>query len=88
MMNSTAVYVLLVAFDATPIRPAFGFGEALFAVPLLALRLPLRIRCNDIFGGEPLGDGWLLVEGAIGFGGDALYNTGRRAQSAPRSSAA
>ena len=29
-------------FAATLIRSAFGFGEALFAVPLLALRIPLR----------------------------------------------
>jgi uncharacterized protein len=32
-----------VVFFATLIRSAFGFGEALFAVPLLALRLPLQI---------------------------------------------
>ena len=30
-------------FIATLIRSAFGFGEALFAVPLLVLRLPLAI---------------------------------------------
>jgi uncharacterized membrane protein YfcA len=42
-MESTTLYVLLVLFVATFIRSAFGFGEALFAVPLLALRLPLEI---------------------------------------------
>lgn len=42
-MESTTVYVLAVVFFATFIRSAFGFGEALFAVPLLALRLPLSI---------------------------------------------
>jgi len=42
-MGPTAVYVLLVVFLATLIRSAFGFGEALFAVPLLALRLPLGV---------------------------------------------
>jgi uncharacterized protein len=42
-MGSTAFYVLLVVFVATLIRSAFGFGEALFAVPLLALRLPLGV---------------------------------------------
>ncbi len=42
-MNATTVHVLLVVFAATLIRSAFGFGEALFAVPLLALRLPLAI---------------------------------------------
>ena len=42
-MDATAVHVLLVVFVATLIRSAFGFGEALFAVPLLAFRLPLGI---------------------------------------------
>ncbi|HZP24144.1 MAG TPA: sulfite exporter TauE/SafE family protein [Terriglobales bacterium] len=41
--NLTTLYVLLVVFLATLIRSAFGFGEALFAVPLLALRLPLKV---------------------------------------------
>jgi uncharacterized membrane protein YfcA len=36
-------YVLVVIFVATLIRSTFGFGEALIAVPLLALRLPLNI---------------------------------------------
>jgi uncharacterized protein len=60
MMNSTAVCVLLVAFAATLIRPAFGFGAALFAVPLLALRLPLRIRRNDI-SCRRASRGWLTI---------------------------
>jgi uncharacterized protein len=42
-MESTTLYVLVVVLVATLIRSAFGFGEALFAVPLLALRLPLGI---------------------------------------------
>ncbi len=42
-MDATTLHVLLVVFLATLIRSAFGFGEALFAVPLLALRLPLGI---------------------------------------------
>lgn len=37
------MHVLLVVFAATLIRSAFGFGEALVAVPLLALRLPIRV---------------------------------------------
>jgi len=41
--DATTLYVLLVVFGATLLRSAFGFGEALFAVPLLALRLPLGI---------------------------------------------
>ena len=35
--------MLGVVFVATLIRSAIGFGEALFAVPLLALRLPLEV---------------------------------------------
>jgi uncharacterized membrane protein YfcA len=42
-MDAITAYVLLVVFVATLIRSAFGFGEALFAVPLLAFRLPLRV---------------------------------------------
>lgn len=36
-------YVLLVIFVATLIRSTFGFGEALVAVPLLALFIPITI---------------------------------------------
>jgi uncharacterized protein len=42
-MDGTTVYVLLVIFIATLIRSIFGFGEALIAVPLLALRLPVNV---------------------------------------------
>lgn len=42
-MDGVTVYVLLVIFAATLIRSVFGFGEALIAVPLLALRLPVEI---------------------------------------------
>ncbi len=42
-MNSVTLHVLVVVFLATMIRSTFGFGEALFAVPLLALRIPLAI---------------------------------------------
>src|SRR5579871_2454772 len=37
-----AVEVGLVLFLATVIRSAFGFGEALVAVPLLALAIPVK----------------------------------------------
>lgn len=37
------MHVLIVVFVATLFRSAFGFGEALIAVPLLALRIPLEI---------------------------------------------
>jgi uncharacterized membrane protein YfcA len=41
--DATAVHVLVVVFLATLIRSAFGFGEALIAVPLLALTLRLEV---------------------------------------------
>ncbi len=40
--GSLTLYVLCVVFVATVIRSALGFGEALIAVPLLALRIPLK----------------------------------------------
>src|SRR5579871_4716886 len=43
MTATTTLLVLLVVFLATLIRSTFGFGEALIAVPLLALRLPLEV---------------------------------------------
>ena len=42
-MNSVLLYVIVVLFLATLIRSAFGFGEALVAVPLLALRIPVEV---------------------------------------------
>jgi len=39
----TTLHVLAVLFVATLIRSAFGFGEALVAVPLLALVLPVEV---------------------------------------------
>lgn len=42
-MELASVHVTLVIFLATLIRSAFGFGEALIAVPLLALFIPLQI---------------------------------------------
>ena len=40
---ATSVHVLAVLFVATLIRSAFGFGEALVAVPLLALVIPVEV---------------------------------------------
>jgi hypothetical protein len=37
------IEILLVVFIASLVRAVFGFGEALIAVPLLALILPIRI---------------------------------------------
>src|SRR5262245_4066571 len=42
-MDSILLHVILVVFVATLIRSAFGFGEALIAVPLLALRIPVEV---------------------------------------------
>lgn len=42
-MAAVTLQILLVLFLATIIRSTFGFGEALFAVPLLALRIPLTV---------------------------------------------
>lgn len=42
-VGSTTVLVLAVVFVATLVRSSFGFGEALVAVPLLALRLPVAV---------------------------------------------
>ena len=42
-MHVVILHILVVLFLATVIRSTFGFGEALFAVPLLALRIPLTV---------------------------------------------
>jgi hypothetical protein len=42
-MDATVLHVLIVVFVATLFRSAFGFGEALVAVPLLALFIPLKV---------------------------------------------
>jgi uncharacterized membrane protein YfcA len=43
LLDPITAYVLAVVFVATLIRSTLGFGEALVAVPLLALRLPVSI---------------------------------------------
>jgi uncharacterized membrane protein YfcA len=42
-MDTTILHILAVVFFATLIRSTFGFGEALIAVPLLALRIPVGV---------------------------------------------
>ena len=42
-MSGTTVEILAVVFLATFIRSAVGFGEALVAVPLLALYVPVKV---------------------------------------------
>ncbi len=43
LLEPTTLYILIVIFAATLIRSALGFGEALIAVPLLALRIPVAV---------------------------------------------
>jgi uncharacterized membrane protein YfcA len=43
MLEPTIVYVVVVFFIATIVRSTIGFGEALVAVPLLALRIPVAV---------------------------------------------
>src|SRR4051812_44281811 len=42
-MDSLTLHILVVFFVATLVRSSFGFGEALVAVPLLALRIPVTL---------------------------------------------
>src|SRR3954470_23793153 len=42
-VDHTTLTMLAVIFLATVIRSAFGFGEALVAVPLLALVIPVEV---------------------------------------------
>lgn len=43
IFNALTVHILSVIFIATLFRSAFGFGESLVAVPLLALWVPLNV---------------------------------------------
>src|SRR5262249_51267092 len=43
MGDGTVLAVLAILFLATLIRSAFGFGEALVAVPLLVLLIPVAV---------------------------------------------
>ena len=43
MIAEPAVLISAVLFVATLIRSAFGFGEALIAVPLLAFLVPVKV---------------------------------------------
>jgi uncharacterized protein len=43
MPHSVTIQIILVLFVATLVRSALGFGEALIAVPLLALVMPIEV---------------------------------------------
>ena len=42
-IHASLLFVLAIVFIATLVRSTFGFGEALIAVPLLALFMPLHV---------------------------------------------
>jgi uncharacterized membrane protein YfcA len=66
--DSTAIYVVAVIFAATLIRSTLGFGEALVAVPLLALRIPvdvaapLAVSVSIVVAGTVVVQDWRGVE--------------------------
>lgn len=68
-LDATIGYVMGVVFVATLIRSAFGFGEALVAVPLLALRIPvgvavpLAVLLSVLIAGVVVAQDWRQVEG-------------------------
>lgn len=43
MIDTGILYILLVVFFATLVQSTFGFGQAIIAVPLLALLIPIKI---------------------------------------------
>jgi len=43
LINAITLHILFIIFIATVFRSAFGFGESLVAVPLLALCMPLNV---------------------------------------------
>ncbi|WP_446745893.1 sulfite exporter TauE/SafE family protein [Silvibacterium acidisoli] len=42
-IHASLLFILAIVFAATLVRSAFGFGEALIAVPLLALFMPVQV---------------------------------------------
>jgi hypothetical protein len=68
MAISITVYVVMVIFLATLIRSSLGFGEALVAVPLLALRIPvivaapLAVAVSVIVAGMIVAQDWRNIE--------------------------
>jgi uncharacterized membrane protein YfcA len=43
LINALTIHILAIIFIATTFRSAFGFGESLIAVPLMALWIPLNV---------------------------------------------
>jgi uncharacterized membrane protein YfcA len=68
VIDATTVHVIEVIFFATLIRSSFGFGEALIAVPLLSLRLPvtvaapLAVAVSVVIAGIIVAQDWRKIE--------------------------
>jgi uncharacterized protein len=68
VIDATTVHVIAVIFFATLIRSSFGFGEALVAVPLLALRIPvvvaapLAVAVSVVIAGIIVAQDWRKIE--------------------------
>jgi uncharacterized membrane protein YfcA len=68
MSDSLTAYVVAVIFVATLIRSTLGFGEALLAVPLLALRIPvtvaapLAVSVSIVVAGAIIAQDWRRVQ--------------------------
>jgi len=68
VIDATTVHVIAVIFFATLIRSSFGFGEALIAVPLLSLRLPvavaapLAVAVSVVIAGIIVAQDWRKIE--------------------------
>ncbi len=68
MVDATTGYVVGVIFAATLIRSTLGFGEALVAVPLLALRVPvvvaapLAVLVSVVVAGVIVAQDWRKIE--------------------------
>jgi hypothetical protein len=60
--NATTIYIVVVIFLATLIRSTVGFGEALVAVPLLSLRLPVAIAAPVAVGVSVLVAGLIVAQ--------------------------
>jgi hypothetical protein len=67
-LDSITIYVVVVLFVATLIRSTLGFGEALVAVPLLALRTsvavaaPLAVLVSILVAGMIVAQDWRRIE--------------------------
>jgi uncharacterized membrane protein YfcA len=67
-MDAITIHVIVVVFVATLIRSSLGFGEALIAVPLLALRIPVTVAAplavvvSVMVAGTIIAQDWRKVE--------------------------